>query len=55
MSVHTRPDRVGSAEEVPDGRPEVSCCDGCPGRTVFIEAGNTDGWIATELTVEVPE
>lgn len=23
----------------------------CPGRTVFTEDGNTDGWIATDLTV----
>jgi len=23
-----------------------------PGRTVFVEEGNTDGWIASSLTVE---
>ena len=55
MAVHARPDETASAEMPPDGRPEVTCCDGRPGRKVFIEAGNTDGWIATDLTVEIPE
>lgn len=26
-----------------------------PGRVVFTEAGNSDGWIATDLTVEPRE
>lgn len=55
MAVHTRPDVTESTAVIPDGRPDVSCCDGGPGRTVFIEPGNTDGWIATDLTVEIPE
>lgn len=32
--------------------PAVSVCESRPGRTVFIESGNTDGWIASDLTVE---
>jgi hypothetical protein len=32
--------------------PAVSVCESAPGRTVFIESGNTDGWIASDLTVE---
>jgi hypothetical protein len=32
--------------------PTVSVCESCPGRTVFTESGNTDGWIASDLTVE---
>jgi hypothetical protein len=32
--------------------PTVSVCQSCPGRTVFLESGNTDGWIASDLTVE---
>jgi hypothetical protein len=32
--------------------PRVSVCESCPGRTVFLESGNTDGWIASDLTME---
>jgi hypothetical protein len=40
------------AEPVPADAPSVSVCESRPGRTVFIESGNTDGWIASDLTVE---
>lgn len=45
-----------SATDVPDESAEdhpavaVSCTS--PDRTVFTEEGNTDAWIATDLTVE---
>ncbi len=32
---------------------DVAACRTCPGRVVFIESDNTDGWIATDATVEV--
>lgn len=32
--------------------PHVTVCESCPGKLVFLEAGNTDGWIATDLAVE---
>ena len=32
-------------------RPVVSACETSPGRTVFTEKGNSDAWIATDLTV----
>jgi hypothetical protein len=34
-------------------RPEVAVREGAPGRSVFVESGNTDGWIASDTTVEV--
>lgn len=34
-------------------RPQVSVCESCPGKSVFIESGNTDGWIASDTTQEV--
>jgi hypothetical protein len=37
--------------DLPD-RPAVSVCESCPGRAVFMESGNTDGWIASDLTVD---
>ncbi|MFA1612216.1 hypothetical protein [Halobellus rubicundus] len=34
--------------------PEITVCESRPGRSVFLESGNTEGWIASDLTVEVP-
>lgn len=33
--------------------PEIVVCESCPGRSVFLEAGNTDGWISSDLAVDV--
>jgi hypothetical protein len=33
-------------------RPAVAACGSRPGRTVFVEDGNCDGWLASDLTVE---
>jgi len=47
--------RSGTDDERGPSHPEtptVSVCESAPGRTVFIESGNTDGWIASDLTVE---
>lgn len=41
----------------PDARsyetPEISVCESRPGKSVFLESGNTDGWIASDLTIDV--
>lgn len=34
-------------------RPEVSCCETVPGKYVFVEADESDGWIATDAPVDV--
>ncbi|NGM70933.1 hypothetical protein G6M89_18315 [Natronolimnobius sp. AArcel1] len=31
----------------------VTCHETRPGKTVFTECDNTDGWIATDLTVDL--
>ena len=36
-----------------DDRPAISVRESRPGRSVFTESGNTDGWIASDETVEV--
>ncbi|MFC6889173.1 hypothetical protein [Halorubrum trueperi] len=36
-----------------DARPTVSASRCSPDRTVFTEQGNTEAWIATDLTVEL--
>ena len=33
--------------------PAVFCQESRPGRAVFTESGNPDGWIATDSTVDV--
>jgi hypothetical protein len=38
------------ADEEP---PAVTSQETCPGRVVFTEEGNDDGWIATDLTVDL--
>lgn len=44
---------AGVAERSPElDLPHVSVCRSRPGKLVFIEAGNTDGWIATDSAVE---
>lgn len=52
MPTGTQSDADGDGEPAFPETPAVSVCESCPGRTVFIESGNTDGWIASDLTVE---
>jgi hypothetical protein len=42
-------------EELPNertGRAMIRVCKGSPGTYVFIESGNSDGWIGTDTVVE---
>jgi hypothetical protein len=43
-------DTIGSPSE---DRPELSVCKSAPGKAVFIESKNSDGWIAIDAPVEV--
>ena len=52
MPTGTRPRTDDEGEPSPSDTPTVSVCESCPGRTVFLESGNTDGWIESDLTVE---
>ncbi|WP_179234080.1 hypothetical protein [Halorubrum halodurans] len=46
-------ERVERDRDVPtEDPPAVATNRTTPDRTVFIEEGNTDAWIATDLTVE---
>jgi len=40
-------------DESSEARPAVAASRCSPDRTVFTEQGNTDAWIATDLTVEL--
>ncbi|MBX0322424.1 hypothetical protein EGH21_05200 [Halomicroarcula sp. F13] len=38
-----------------DSSPQVTAQETVPGRTVFTATDNTDGWIATDLTVDAAD
>jgi len=52
-------ERVFDEEELPDAcrraLNRIKCYSTKPGRKVFVEDGNCDGWISTDSTVEVSE
>lgn len=47
----SRPEPISEPE--PDRGPGISVCESCPGKSVFLESENTDGWIASDVTVDV--
>jgi len=48
-------DRVAEPENAPEelSQPDVTTHETSPDRVVFTESGNSDGWIATDLAVEL--
>lgn len=46
-------DDVAVPDDEAEDRPIVSALDSSADRTVFTEDGNSDGWIATDLTVDL--
>jgi hypothetical protein len=53
MTADTRP-RQDTPETPPRAdRPRIAACGSGPETTVFVERGNTDGWIASDVTVDV--
>jgi len=53
MAAGTQSHSDPTTDPEPDRGPEISRCESCPGKSVFLESGNTDGWIASDLTVDV--
>ena len=43
------PSKERAATEV-----EITACESRPGKVVFLESGNTDGWIASDHVVDLP-
>jgi hypothetical protein len=41
-----------TSELQPRQSPEIAVCETRPGKLVFLESGNADGWIASDLTVD---
>ena len=53
MAAGTRSRREDAPDARPHEEPEISSCRSSPETVVFLESGNTDGWIASDLTVDV--
>ncbi|WP_170178682.1 hypothetical protein [Halapricum salinum] len=53
MTVGTQSRPGTDVEGASDERPEIAVCESTPGRSVFLESDNTDGWIASDTTIEV--
>jgi hypothetical protein len=54
------PDGIGSRSEektatAAEDRPSLRLCESRPGKSVLIEPDNSDGWIASDVTVDVRE
>lgn len=52
MSTGTRSDAERDSEPDAARGPEISVCESGPDRVVFIESGNTEGWIASDHIIE---
>lgn len=55
MAAGTQSQREAKSEVDPRERPRIAACESCPGKSVFIESGNTDGWIASDTTLDVTQ
>ena len=53
MAAGTQSHSEPTSDPEPHQGPEISICESCPGKSVFLESGNTDGWISSDLTVDV--
>jgi len=53
MSLSAQSQTNYTIESPSEDRPEISVCESAPGKAVFIELQNQDGWIATDEPVEV--
>jgi len=52
MPVSSRSEREPASTQPPVPQTKVTAYESRPGRRVFLEDGNTDGWIATDVVVE---
>ncbi|QLH76969.1 hypothetical protein HZS55_06520 [Halosimplex rubrum] len=55
MAAGTQSHVAATPDVEPRDRPEISVCEGAPGTSVFLESGNTDGWIASDIAVDVTQ
>lgn len=55
MATGRESDAVDEQPTEEQDAPEIAVCESSPDRTVFLESGNNDAWIASDVTVDVEE
>ncbi|GGC54284.1 hypothetical protein [Haloferax sulfurifontis] len=53
MGAGTQSNSESASEPDRPDSPEISVCKGGPGKSVFMESGNSDGWISSDVTIDV--
>ncbi len=51
MAARPRPQSDDESPDETTARTRIGAYESSPGRLVFVEDGNSDGWIATDLAV----
>ena len=55
MSIGRQSETGQAVESASEDRPELAVCESTPGKAMFIELENSDGWIAIDGPVEVTQ
>ncbi len=55
MSIGRQSETGRAVESSSENKPELSVCESAPGKAVFIECENSDGWIAINEPVKVTQ
>ena len=55
MPTHTEERGDADTDAATADTPTLTACTAGPERTVLLESDNTDGWIASDLTVDAEE
>lgn len=53
MPVSSQSERETISNQPPPPQTNIAAYESRPGRFVFLEDGNTDGWIATEFVMDL--
>ncbi|MFC4357968.1 hypothetical protein ACFO0N_08415 [Halobium salinum] len=55
MATGTQSNSKANTESTASQTPEVTACETCPGKVVFIESGNNDGWLSSDTVLDVTQ
>lgn len=55
MAIGRESDAVDEHPPQERDTPEIAACESSPERVVFLESGNNDAWIASDVIVDVEE
>lgn len=52
MEVESWPESAPASADTDDNPPQIAVCETCPGTFVFLEDGNSNGWIAVDSPID---